>query len=216
MTRETRANLWFLVVFLIISLPGAVILFRKKLDPSASRMDAPDAVLRQIPFMAPPPAPPGVRWMVPPRTRAWLETIAHEKTGAAMVSSVGPGPEWEPVISPDHVLQWVSVVPQKERTTVGLLIWDGSWPDEASRFDLRARINGEPKAATVEAIEAVPVPGEVRKELVGLGFTHPPVRVLWVRAAISQSWQPEPADAVLDLGCPGDPPRRTSVEWAVR
>ena len=39
MKRETRVNLIFLIAFLAISLPGAVILFRKKLEPNARRMD---------------------------------------------------------------------------------------------------------------------------------------------------------------------------------
>ena len=42
-------------------LPGAVILFRKKLDPTAHRLDQPDPVLRRLPYMSPLPAPPDMR-----------------------------------------------------------------------------------------------------------------------------------------------------------
>jgi hypothetical protein len=68
--RETRVNLIFLVAFLALSLPGAVILFRKKLDPGAPRMDQPDMMVTRLPYMAPLPAPTGVKWVVPDRTRA--------------------------------------------------------------------------------------------------------------------------------------------------
>lgn len=193
MKRETRLNLWFLGIFLVVSLPGAVILFIKKLDPGASRMDQPDAVLTQLPYMSPPPAPPGTRWMVPPKTRQWLSDLTRQKTGGAMASAVAEGPEWEPVISADHLLQLMShrrVGPKTE--AYSLLLWGERIPAKASQLAVRLSMSGQTPTApgTVASAEALPIPADVRKELVQLGFDHPPTHVIWI----------ETESANLDLG----------------
>jgi hypothetical protein len=213
--RETRLNLIFLVVFLAISLPGAVILFIKKLDPAAPRMDEPDAVLRQVPFMTPPPAPSGARWMVPTQTRAWLDTLTRQKTGKAMASAVVGGPEWEPIISADHRMQVMSITPASNAAVAGLLLWNGATSTDISEYQLYAHLGLRVEKGAVESVEPVPVPPDVRKELVSLGYTHPPTQVLWMRAhwpgglANGQTMQ-------LDLTGWSEPPLRTSVEWAVK
>jgi hypothetical protein len=213
--RETRLNLIFLAVFLVLSLPGAVILFRKKLDPRASRMDQPDAVLRRMPFMAPPPVPPGVRWMVPPATRAWLEDLTRQKAGTPMASSVVGGPEWEPIISDDHRLQLMSTSAANDAAVAGLLLWHGATSTEASDYPVYAHFGSRVEKGTVESIEPVPIPADVRKELVSLGYTHPPKQVLWMRVR----WPGDSASGQtmqLTLAGWSSPPLRSSVEWAVK
>lgn len=215
MKRETRLNLLFLVVFLVLSLPGAVILFRKKLDPAASRMDQPDAMLRQMPYMAPPPVPPGVRWMVPPATRAWLDELTRQKAGTPMASAVVGGPEWEPIISADHRLQVMSVVPGQDATTAALLVWHGATSTDPASYPLQVQIGSRDEQGTIASIEAVPIPANVRKELVSLGYAHPPTQVLWLRA----HWPGDLAAGQtvhLDLMGSGNPPLRTGVEWVVK
>lgn len=215
MKRETRVNLIFLVVFLALSLPGAVILFRKKLDPSASRMDQPDAVLSRVAFMAPPPVPPGVRWMVPPQTRAWLEELTQKRAGTPLASTVVGGPEWEPIISEDHRLQVMSVSTVKDATTAGLLLWRGATSIEASNYRLDVKFGSRAEQGTVESVEPVPIPENVRKELVGHGYTHPPHQVLWMRARWSGALV-DGQTVQLTLAGWSSPPLRSSVEWAVK
>jgi hypothetical protein len=213
--RETRVNLWFLAVFLVLSLPGAVILFRKKLDPTASRMDQPDAVLSRMPFMAPPPVPPGVRWMVPTATRAWLAELTREKAGTAMASTVTGGPEWEPIISADHRLQVMSVSTANDATVAALLLWHGWTSTEASNYLVYADIGSREEQGTIESVEPVPIPPDVRKELVSLGYTHPPKQVLWMRAR----WPGALTNGqTVDLALTGwsSPPLRSLVEWDVK
>lgn len=215
MRRETRLNLWFLAIFLVLSLPGAVILFHKKLDPSASRMDQPDAVLNQVPYMTPPPVPPGVRWMLPPATDAWLAELTRQRAGTPMLSAVPPGPEWEPVISPDHVLQVMSMSPAGPSTRVGLLVWHGDWPDSVKDYQLGAQLGGTRSAGTVEAVDSIAIPPEVRKELVSLGYAHPPKQVRWLRASLPRKISP--ADRVtLTLANVMNPSQETSVSWTVQ
>lgn len=203
MTRETRLNLWFLGIFLVITLPGAVILFIKKLDPGASRMDTPDAVLMQLPYMAPVTAPPGTRWMVPPKTRQWLADLTQQKTGGPLASSVTEGPEWEPLISNDHLLQLMSHRRGGQKSEIdSLLLWTDRFTPTAQQMKFRIGVPGQSQTfeGNVTSVEEVSIPPDVRKELVQLGFDHPPSRVLWIEAAAPDS----------EAG----PWERITLEWA--
>ena len=59
MTRETRNNLVFLVVVVAMLAPGAVILFKKKMQPTLKPMHLPHAVQRQVAYLSPLETPPG-------------------------------------------------------------------------------------------------------------------------------------------------------------
>jgi len=213
--RETRLNLWFLAIFLTISLPGAIILFIKKLDPSASRMDQPDAVLTQLPYVSPDPEPSGVRRMVPPKTRQWLVDLTRQKTGASLASSVGPGPEWEPVISRDHVLQVLSASSASDSSALSLLLWNGPSKSDVNVFDPVLRVDGQALATRITHVETIEVPEEVRHELVSLGYTHPPKQVTWMQAEIKGAIRPG-SNADLELRRAGDQPLRTGVSWVIQ
>ncbi len=188
--RETRANLSFLLLFLVISLPGAVLLFRKKLDPSSPRLDQPDPVVQALPFMVPPPTPPGVRWMVPPKTQAWLTEANRVRTGTGqMQSSVVAGPDWEPVISPDHHLQVTAVVPKPPGAELDLVLWNVPKPPAAGDLSVKYQEAGSSAESSAELInvEPVRVPQDVRKELVAYGFTRPPTEVTWLKVRVAAS-----------------------------
>lgn len=181
MTRETRLNLWFLAIFLVVSLPGAVILFIKKLDPSASRIDQPDAVQAQLPYMAPVPAPPETRWIVPPQTHRWLTEVTQQKTGSAsIISAVPPGPEWEPVISPDHRLQVMSIARGRDTTHVSLIVWDGPLSDDAGRLKVKLQKGGRHLPVSVVRTDLIEIPEPIRHDWVNMGFAHPPARIEWI------------------------------------
>jgi hypothetical protein len=214
-TRETRLNLWFLAIFLIISLPGAVILFIKKLDPSASRMDEPDAVRMQLPYMAPVPAPPEMRWMVPPVTHRWLTDLTQQKTGGPMASAVPPGPEWEPVISPDHRLQVMSVRAAGGTTHLALTVWDTPLSDDASRINPKFQANGHELPASIVRNGSIEIPAPIRYELVNLGFAHPPARIEWIDCEVKGPIEPND-HITLTLAGAKAPAAQSSVSWTVR
>lgn len=214
MRRETRANLWFLVVFLVLILPGGILLFRKKLNPSASRMDQPDQVNRQLPYMTPPPYPPGMKWIVPPLTRRWLAGLAREKAGSdGLLSAVPPGPEWEPVISGDHLLQVVSLTRGASSQGISLILWNGSLPIAPSAYDVTLGSPPHESRATVNRVERVVIPAEVRREWVSLGFDHPPTEVTWIEASAAQSGTSEEH---VRVDCPdASPPVHSSADFHV-
>lgn len=213
-TRETRLNLWFLAIFLVISLPGAVILFIKKLDPNASRMDEPDAVLTRRPFMAPVPAPPETRWMVPPKTYRWLTELTQQKTGRPMASAVPPGPEWEPVISTDHRIQLMSVA-SGGTTHLDLADWQISPAEHANRFKLMARVDDHDLPVNLINAESIEIPEPVRHELVNLGFAHPPARIGWINCDIEGAIDPG-THVTLTVREGAGHPGQSSVEWTIR
>jgi hypothetical protein len=193
--RETRANVIFLTVFLALCIPGATILFIKQLRPGAPRLAQPDAVLRQLPYMASLPVPPGTRWIVPGRTRDWLEEQRHARMGThAMLSANPPGPDWEPVISSDHKLQVVALINGPSTTSVDMILWDSKLRGNVELYSISIRGTSPPfppVLGRIEGVEQLTVPQEVRRELVDLGYTHPPTRVTRVRAEFQ--WK-----AVLD------------------
>ena len=214
-TRETRINLWFLAIFLVISLPGAVILFIKKLDPSAPRMDEPDAVLTRLPYMTPAPSLSKVRWMVPPVTYRWLTELTQKKTGGTMASALPPGPEWEPVISADHRVQVMSTSTRNGMTHLALAVWDSPSADDASRVKLAFQVSGHDVPIEIVQTDSVEIPGPVRHELVSLGYSHPPARIEWIDCDAKGTIEPG-AQAVLT--CTGAAPSaaQSQVTWTIR
>ena len=85
MQRETRNNLIFLTILLAVMLPGGYILFRKKLDPNASRMSLPDPVFKPLPFMMPIGRPGEEQSRnMPERTGQWLDQLTLAKAGSPL------------------------------------------------------------------------------------------------------------------------------------
>lgn len=165
MQRETRINLIFLALFIVLIAPGAVILVRKKLQPSASRMDMPDPVRRQLPYMAPQVTPPEVTRFIPPRTSVWLQEVIRRRTGLdAMLLR-----DREPVMSADRRLQLVGVAGVQAH----LLVW------APQLLDPRPEVRFEGESLEI-AITTEPIPEEIRREWVSMGFVKPPAEVGWL------------------------------------
>jgi len=178
--RETRINLLFIGVFLAISVPGAVILFRKKLDPNAARMDQPDAVVAKLPYMAPPLSRPGVRWVVPPLTQDWLTTLnrEHGANGPLLSSRAGT---WAPVISDDHVMQLIDLSGDSAGARASFVLW-GIPPGRSSGAAFSASTSGEAlDPGRVESVETIAVPEPLKRELMGMNEVKPPAQIVWVR-----------------------------------
>jgi hypothetical protein len=213
MRRETRVNLIFLAVFLAISLPGAVILVRKKLQPGAPRMDQPDVIVTRLPYMTPLPQPPGVKWIVPDQTRAWLEQVTKDRTGkAGVLSAAPPGPQWEPVISQDHLIQVMAVWPEGSSTRLSLLVWNGQIEALIPRF--MVTIDGA--SARVVGVHEIPLPENVRRELVKLDYVRPPARVIWVDAESAPPLY-DTSRASVTVNYTGPPaPLHTSLEFGMK
>jgi hypothetical protein len=173
MTRETRLNLIFLGVLLAVMLPGAVMLFRKKLDPTAPPMYMPDYVRRRLPYMAPQQAPEGVVRVIPDVTGAWVARINRERGGGDQVLL----DDRHPVVSEDHTVQVMGMKDSGEGTRVALLVWA-----PATQFTVMSR----GQTARIAKVEDLAMPPEVKKELMNWGVVQPPARVEWVEAQFAE------------------------------
>jgi hypothetical protein len=173
MTRETRLNLIFLGVILAIMLPGAVMLFRKKMDPTSPPMFMPDYVRRRLPYMAPQEAPTGVVRVIPDATGAWVERVNRERGGGGPVLLE----DRRPVVSDDHTVQVTGLKNTGSGTTLDLIVWT-----PATRISVTC---GDQNAKIVK-VENVPMPSEVKKELMNWGVVRPPHTVVWVEAQFAK------------------------------
>ncbi len=198
--RDTRMNLLFLAGFLAISLPGAVILFRKKLDPNSARMDQPDAVVGKLPYMAPPLARPGVRWVVPPLTQDWLTMLNQEHGGGMSLLSSRPG-IWSPVMSDDHLMQIADLSKDSTGAHASIVLWDTA-ANSASNPEFSVSAAGaEPQAGRVDSVQTITVPEPVKRELMSMNEVKPPGNIAWVRVTFA-TW-PSQGLVTVSGGFPG-------------
>lgn len=171
MTKETRANLWFLLVFVTLALPGGVILFMKKLDPQARPMFMPDAVHQSLVYMDPLPAPPTMPRIVPPKTGRWVEELARGRGVAQVMMNQGL-----PVMSRERNFQ---VILANGRGV--LLVWNPEWTEG---FEIRG--------GTIERVEKILVPTEVMREIQAKGYPKPPANVVWIECKTPANTPPTP------------------------
>ena len=85
MKKDSKYNLIFLVILLAVMVPGAVMLFRKKLEPTARPMYLPDPVRQTLVYISPYETPPGMTRSSPPHTRDWVTQNAVELAGPGLV-----------------------------------------------------------------------------------------------------------------------------------
>lgn len=186
MTRETKANLIFLSLFVALSVPGGIILFKKKLN-STRMMYLPDPVNRTLAYMDPMPAPPNVPRVVPPLTAGWVAQLAAGRSVPMRPDAAGAP---LPVMSKNQLFQVVACEPADDHWTLRLLAWDERLRPDASRLTALADA-GSPVAGRILSAEELPLPAPVRKELQDSGFTRPPERVVLVH--VHFAGKPAPA-----------------------
>lgn len=191
MTKEAKFNLVFLVVLLLVSLPGLVILIKKKLDPEARRMSEAPYVRRTEAYNNPLAASTSSRRVVPPLTARWVESLATERLGAAPLRYMAAGGREEPVMSEGRRFELLGIRQAPEGTTLIVLAWLGELGRrEVEQFEAQAESLGALQSVEVDQID---VPHEVIEELKDEGYIVPPAQVglLWLRFAGARS----PADS---------------------
>ncbi|MGF1632372.1 MAG: hypothetical protein ACFCVE_00855 [Phycisphaerae bacterium] len=179
--RETKANLLFLIGFLVLSLPGAVILFNKKLDPAEPAMYLPAPSRDQIPYMAPQVGFQYVNRFVPPVTAAWVRQTAMaqmDATGLYLEDGVD-GPAM-PAMSRRRQFQVVARTGRGDQQRLGVMVWD-----DTTDLSYAWLVDGtEVTAGRPEAMQARPLLPSVVKELKDMGFVKPPTAVTWLELPV--------------------------------
>jgi hypothetical protein len=174
MKRETRANLIFISLFLCLTIPGAVILFKKKLDPAAPPMFMPDFVRRRLPYMASQLSPEQVTRYVPDLTGQWVSELTRQRAGASTVLMEGR----EPLVSDDHLIQLTAMQHHGANTTLHFILWDPACTSDPSRYAITP-------AARVTSATSIPMPPAVKKELMNAGVIEPPNAIIWLTADVA-------------------------------
>jgi len=171
MKRETRANLIFISVFLCLTIPGAVILFKKKLDPAAPPMFMPDFVRRRLPYMASQLSPEQVTRYVPDLTGRWVSKLTKQRAGASTVLMEGR----EPLVSENHLVQLTAMQRHGATATLHFILWDPACTSDSGRYTITP-------AAQVTSATSIPMPAAVKKELMNAGVIEPPNAIVWLTA----------------------------------
>lgn len=182
MTKEVRNNLIFFALFMVISVPGAVMLFKKKLDPEAAPMYLPKPTPNQAAYMHPIEVPTRVARVMPVGVAEWTAGLAGEHFPALQLRETGL-----PVMSRDrHVEVLASGVDE-----IGLLVWD-----DASAVTV--------DAGSAEVVEQLDVPGYLVESIKNVGYPVPPARVTVVRLELSPVQADPESSRTLALSWDGD------------
>ncbi len=185
MTSDTRNNLIFIAIVLALIVPGAVILFKNKLDPAAKALYLPDTMPRSTAYMSTVDTPPEIVRIVPPLTRAFLLAEARRSQvalpeGAAGAAAMFVAPtdargDVQPIISRARRFEVVAV---RSDGRIAVLIWDETVrPSSRLEFEIREEDRTTPVNFTASAIE---LPANVQKELARNGLFKAPARLTWV------------------------------------
>ena len=193
MTRESKLNLGFLIAFLALSLPGAAMLFVKKLDPNERMMYMPNAVRRAEAYNNPLPAANANFRVHPPLTMAFVDEASRQLTGRPALRYERAGQRIEPVVSDGRRFELLGY----DGASVDVLIW----ADDAPGLTGSATFGQDetPRPAAGVEVRTHAVPAEVVEELKKAGHTKPPQTVTLARLRF---------DAAV-IG----PPARVDLAW---
>jgi hypothetical protein len=182
-SRETKFNLVFLAGFLLLSLPGVVLLFIKKMDPEARSMAEASYVRRTEVYNNPLPTGSKTVRFVPPLTFDWVDALAREHLGIPPLRHAAAGGRLEPVMSENRRFELLDLEDGSDQVVVVLLAWDGVFGHERVN-DLSAESEELGRLAGIEVLP-VPLPPEVTADLKDAGLVVPPARVavVWLRFA---------------------------------
>lgn len=178
MNRETRANLIFLVVLLVLMIPGMVIVIRKKLQPGGRAMAMPDAIPHEAAYIDYVMQKPGIRRVTPPTTSAWVIQIATRRWKGAAGEKLTEKQILRGQGSEKHGFEVVALTHRggsDEVDRAGVVAWD---PD-LSINPMVAKFSTNGRALKIMAFDQVGIPPEVRHELQAVGFVNPPRLVGW-------------------------------------
>lgn len=167
MTRETRINLIFIVVLVVLLLPGGIMLFRAKLDPNARRMFKPDVIRPDSVYINYDDHRPSTPRIVPPLTGQWVQQQAQR----LLHPDVRPRLYWlKGIASENYRFELAAMASSAETGSfLAVLTWDPKMVEPVFTID------GQP--VTLINHFTIEVAPKVREELQNEGFVQPPSHV---------------------------------------
>jgi len=183
MQKETKSNLIFLIILLIVMIPGGVILVRKKLDPTSSKMGEPDPVRRSTAYVDPFEFPDDFRRLVPPGTEDWVATLVP--THLARPPATAPSDNGKPVVSEQRMFEVLSFTRNSTGIKASVLVWHLPGNKPPTLVKAKAAAGKQVLDAMEVKIVPVEIPASVRKELRLSGYIRPPSQAAIVTAQFS-------------------------------
>lgn len=195
MSKESRANLIFVVLFVLISIPGLIMLVRKKMDPERGPMWMPPAMYSGLVYIDTIDAPPNIKRFVPARTAAWVRDLVRERFGVTAPPTITVDGEDQPVMSDDRLAQLIGLETREGKTRIAVLFWN--LPRESTPTSIQ--ILQEDVALNDTKTESIEVPQEIKRDLQESGIPAPPLHVHFVTATLNGA-----ASGKLSLRCEVD------------
>ena len=184
MTREVRANLFFIVALVLLITPGFVFLMKKKLsDTSGHSNFMPEAAPYQIAYIQPLPVPPVPR-KEPRAAREWIDALikSHVPQSSDVFDYIRSSrTDTPPMVSDRFLTQLVAIDGTGSPHRVSIVRWDET-DLPAQRPAVAVDFKTGSVAAAVEKLEPIDVPKDVRHALQDVGYVDPPQRVWWIEA----------------------------------
>lgn len=178
MERESRRNLIFLVILLVLLAPGAVILFTKKLKTGEGILQKPESGLYQAAFVDPLPQASNIVRVAPKKTRLWTAEVTSDRKPADLFTIAQPDGSRIPLVTENRSVQVAQVQVEGRRLKMVLLLWDPSITNVTARnFQCVLTIKKYPKTFLQEkviSLEPVEVPLEIYHDLQDVGYVLPP------------------------------------------
>lgn len=180
MKKETRHNLIFLVLFLAISLPGAAMLFRAKLDPDARIMYLPPSVRKTLAYMVPHATAGDVVRTQPAEVMRFVEErLMHGSPQRKPLRRDAAGGRQEPILSSGRNYELLDIQYLGGTVTVYVLLWN---PGEGTQQHAlgSVAIPGQWEGR-IDSAKTRTLPEDIREVLREHGYTNPPSRVTWMK-----------------------------------
>lgn len=177
MTKDTRNNLIFLAVLIPLLIPGAVMLFRAKLDPEAKRMFQPDATRHESVYINYDDRRPNQPRIVPPATGQWVQFESSQLVDPNTRRHL----QWQTgAASVDRRFEVTGVSSSEDAgSLVVAVVWDERVVEP--RFEL------DGQAMSITGQFTWRLPPQIGKELRKAGFVLPPEAI---KAYLLQSDSP--------------------------
>lgn len=198
MRRELKANLIFFGILIPLLVPGFIILMNKKLSGTTEPNYMPEALPSSVAYMQPPPIPPGLPRLEPPKVRQWVNELMTTRVPATAGSMRTQ--EGGPVMGDAARTQLLWTGPRG----IALLVWDKR---DLSEKTTTVNVIGESTMTSQSVgLHRIEVPRiEVRRPLQSVGYVNPPFTVSFVMAYFNADLPDRPAKIVVNLeGLPAE------------
>lgn len=173
MQKESRANLIFFSILVILIAPGFVILMKKKLSGSSEPAHLPPLVPHEAAYIQPEPIPPRAPRIEPPEVRAWVTKLLHDRINPTLSLVRDPNTD-SPIVGNRFTTQLVYVNQDK----LAFLIWSTHVTSVNVSADGLNVLSTDPVAW-------IEVPTHIRHSLQKVGYINPPERIAWLEVKFS-------------------------------